>query len=351
MLITPCLLNKKIPDIRNYLTLLIVTGFLSVCGVSFSQNTEKDIAFLKDSISSDSTKNHIQFEQKYTVSLNDTNFNVSPVQWTREPVASGVIWFSAQFDELFGWPQHVNILAVNTNNPDVIIHPVKAENGCETTSSMGNRTNAIGGVNGGFFCLGYGSLCKDTGVLCPEGCEGRSLLKIDNELLSTNCVTPTYTARTSFGIYDQNNIVIRPIGPDAGWPQVTEALGAGPNLVSQSPNGPVINVSEEGFPWMNETAPRTSIGTTSDGILFIVTFDGRDSLRAEGVTIPELAQFMFLLGVGSAMNLDGGGSTTMYIQNQGKNGLVSVPSDPTGERQVYDGVFIYSEPLEETINK
>jgi hypothetical protein len=57
-------------------------------------------------------------------------------------------------------------------------------------------------------------------------------------------------------------------------------------------------------------APRTILGWSSRGTVFLVTFDGRQGTYALGVTLPEAASFMRALGVTEALNLDGGGSTT-----------------------------------------
>ncbi len=68
----------------------------------------------------------------------------------------------------------------------------------------------------------------------------------------------------------------------------------------------------------------------------LVTFDGRQK-DALGVTIFELAEFMLKLGSTSAMNLDGGGSTSLYVKC---HDLVNQPSSGS-ERPVYDGIFVY----------
>ena len=69
--------------------------------------------------------------------------------------------------------------------------------------------------------------------------------------------------------------------------------------------------------------PRTAVGLSKDGkTLYLVVADGR-SENAGGPTLSELAQFLFELGACSAMNLDGGGSSAMWVENQ----IVNHPSD------------------------
>lgn len=59
--------------------------------------------------------------------------------------------------------------------------------------------------------------------------------------------------------------------------------------------------------------PRTAIGITDQNTLLLVTVDGRQPGVSEGIPLNELAQLMIELGVVQALNLDGGGSTTMTI--------------------------------------
>ena len=63
----------------------------------------------------------------------------------------------------------------------------------------------------------------------------------------------------------------------------------------------------------------------------MVRYDGSD-----GATMPELAEIMLLLDCYDALNLDGGGSTLLYANNQ----IVNRPSDGTGPRPVVSAVLI-----------
>jgi exopolysaccharide biosynthesis protein len=129
---------------------------------------------------------------------------------------------------------------------------------------------------------------------------------------------------------------IQQIGCGQDWPGVKYAIGAGPNLVTNSRK----NITQEEFVWYTEKAPRTAVATTSGGHTLLVTIDGR-ATGADGMTIDMLADF--LVGefhVVSAMNLDGGGSTTMYLGGK----IVNKPSDQACDgccRCVYDGLFVY----------
>jgi hypothetical protein len=81
--------------------------------------------------------------------------------------------------------------------------------------------------------------------------------------------------------------------------------------------------------------PRTLAGVRADGKLLLVTVDGRRPGWSTGMTFPEAARLMRSLGARDAINLDGGGSTTMTVRGE----VVNRPSDRTGERPVSDGVY------------
>ena len=61
--------------------------------------------------------------------------------------------------------------------------------------------------------------------------------------------------------------------------------------------------------------PRTAIGYTADNNLVLVAVDGREG-SSIGMTLNELASFMQSIGCVGAINLDGGGSTVMYVKGK-----------------------------------
>lgn len=96
---------------------------------------------------------------------------------------------------------------------------------------------------------------------------------------------------------------------------------------------------------INSRAPRSAIGVKSDGTVFFVTVDGRQSHRGmDGVTLYELADIMAALGAHTAYNLDGGGSTTMVLRQEtyhpqyGHYPYVNSFSE-TAPRAVSNGIF------------
>jgi exopolysaccharide biosynthesis protein len=91
-------------------------------------------------------------------------------------------------------------------------------------------------------------------------------------------------------------------------------------------------------------APRTALGFSKDGRkLFLLSADGRQPAFAEGLGLDELATMMVDLGAWSAVNLDGGGSTTILAREPGSATaqLENRPSDGA-ERHVPNGLGLFA---------
>ncbi len=82
--------------------------------------------------------------------------------------------------------------------------------------------------------------------------------------------------------------------------------------------------------------PRTAVAKLKDGKFLMVTVDGRQPDFSVGMNLRELAELLLELGATDAMNLDGGGSTTMFLGGK----IVNRPSDKEGERKVGDAILV-----------
>ena len=81
--------------------------------------------------------------------------------------------------------------------------------------------------------------------------------------------------------------------------------------------------------------PRTAAAKLKDGKFLMLTADGR-SEQSAGLDLYDLAKYMLELGAVDAMNLDGGGSTTMFLDGK----VVNKPSDKEGERKIGDAIVV-----------
>ena len=119
---------------------------------------------------------------------------------------------------------------------------------------------------------------------------------------------------------------------DPGWPGVMDMVGGMPLLVK---DGDVVAKNDCGT-YFCERNPRTAIGTTADGRVLLVTVDGRAPGLSLGMTLVGLAREMESLGATWAVNLDGGGGSTMWVRGQG---IVNRPSDGS-ERPVTNAILV-----------
>jgi hypothetical protein len=118
--------------------------------------------------------------------------------------------------------------------------------------------------------------------------------------------------------------------------RIIEAVGGGPTLVRGG--NIVAEWAAEDFSATHALRrhPRTAAGITADGRMLLVAVDGRQ-MRSVGMTLAELARLMADLGCRDAVNLDGGGSTTMWVRGE-------VVNSPSGgrERPVADALLVMS---------
>ncbi len=108
------------------------------------------------------------------------------------------------------------------------------------------------------------------------------------------------------------------------------AIGGGPTLVHA---GKPWNWSE----WVHFRHPRSALGWNKD-CYFLVQVDGRQ-LRSVGMTFAELATYLVRLGCQEAINLDGGGSATLWVDGR----VVNSPSQG-GERPAANSVVLLVKP-------
>lgn len=110
--------------------------------------------------------------------------------------------------------------------------------------------------------------------------------------------------------------------------KMKEAAGGGPVLVQ---NGKVhVTMNEERMGGVKDFHPRSAVGYRADGKVILLVVEGRNKGVAEGATLSQLAEIFTSLQCVEALNLDGGGSSALYV-----NHLNTIkPSDAAGQRPV-----------------
>lgn len=119
---------------------------------------------------------------------------------------------------------------------------------------------------------------------------------------------------------------------DSKWNNAQFILASGPMLVKDGKPYIMMSTSSSRA---TEVAPRTVVAISKDKkTIHYITVDGRQS-HSKGMNMSQLANYLVELGVDRAINLDGGGSTSMGIRQYGSNNVVLInkPSD-SSERRV-----------------
>lgn len=110
----------------------------------------------------------------------------------------------------------------------------------------------------------------------------------------------------------------------------------------------VVTVTESD--WNNRLSPRTAIGLTADNHLILFAVDGRQPGISEGMTVREAAEWLRQdYRVVNALNLDGGGSTTLAMADPTPrivNVPVGVKDVPGSERPVGSNLAVLAQPLQ-----
>lgn len=225
----------------------------------------------------------------------------------------------------------------------------------ETASEFARRTGAHVVVNAGYFRMD----------LEPPSHVG--LLLVDGELLSPALRSVLrdeqryYLARAALGVMEDGAVDIawvssregvlyewqdppanapeRPVGALdveglAVWP-ARHAVSAGPVLIR---DGEIhITTEQEVFfgSTIPEVHPRTAAGVDAAGDLVLLIVDGRQR-ESRGVDLVELARLLRALGCVQAVNLDGGGSSTLVVAGE----LVNRPAGGAAEREIMSALTV-----------
>jgi Phosphodiester glycosidase len=117
-----------------------------------------------------------------------------------------------------------------------------------------------------------------------------------------------------------------------GWPGIADTVGGNPVLLR---DGRIQWGSITGSHPIFRRHPRTGVGVTGDGDVLLVTVDGRKPRHSVGMTLVAFARLFKSIGARWALNLDGGGSTTMWVRGR----VVNRPSDGR-ERRVGSALMV-----------
>jgi len=172
---------------------------------------------------------------------------------------------------------------------------------------------------------------QDTAFRVPAG--SHALVAYGSRMLELFEVLPGHALGVTTSIRPYNSAA-------ALWADLESGLAGGQLLVQNGQRRSLTEWRSQNFGESHITSrqPRTAIGRTAGGRVLLVTVDGRQPGWSVGVTVRELADTMLALGAQHALNLDGGGSTTMTVDAR----PVNRPSEVG--RAVANGLFLYVQP-------
>lgn len=215
-------------------------------------------------------------------------------------------------------------MSVSVNGTSLPIHSINLmrENGKVALFTPSHRTSTVG-ANPSVFAteIVVTNASKDTSKLAFGDTVTGTVSAIKRISEETNATIPSdgfVISAVGAALGEQlkgvevGQQVTVTVNIDNHWRNAQYMIATGPNLVNE---GKVSISMNESSNFASGRNPRTAIGISKDRQkVFMVTIDGRQSGYSNGVTLRELAQLMISLGADRAINLDGGGSTTMVAR-------------------------------------
>ena len=190
---------------------------------------------------------------------------------------------------------------------------------------------------------GSEALVRDGRVVEIRADAGSTPIPRDGFVLSATGTAAAWLRKTlAVGTRVTAAVGLEPVDdlPRNPWREAEDILGGGPKIVTAG-RVDITAAREKIAPaFVTDRHPRSAIASLADGRVLLLVVDGRQPERSVGMTLDELARVLIELGAVDAINLDGGGSTTLVV----KGAILNRPSDPTGERPVSDAILVRPRP-------
>lgn len=263
-----------------------------------------------------------------------------PTEVINQPLYEGVAYTRLVEADV---PRITHIISVDLNHPEIRFFTTPADDipnfdyGARTTSAFLDEFNLQVAINGDFFDPWYSYSPFDYYPRTGEGVNARGLTINEGEIVASG-----YAPEYSETLY---------ITAD------NQATFASPNLpIMTAISGNVLVIEagqyaiEGDSAFLNNRHPRTAIALNqAEDTLMLIVVDGRQHNYSHGATMPELAEIIIAQGGYIALNLDGGGSTSLVIEgdnNQPRllNSAIHTRI-PFRERPIANHFGVYAIPL------
>lgn len=268
------------------------------------------------------------FSQTYNDSLAIKN-----AQWKIDTLSKNLVLktISIQNRSLFKSNQTISILEIDTSLSEVKMEFVYSDT-LTKTSSYCKKNNAFAAINGTFFFMKSGISTdyirihhQRVAINYPKDGHRKSykngLLALFDDSPQLSIILP------DTNLYFEDSL---------SQPSI---LTSGPMLIYKDS---LLSFIQNSFSLSRHA--RTGVAITHDNKILWIVVDGYQS-RAAGMSLKEFAQTARILDAEYFLNLDGGGSSTLFI-NKENYGIINHPSDNgkfdhAGERRVASAVLLY----------
>ena len=260
-------------------------------------------------------------------------------QWKVKKIAKGITLKEYHFTgdtKIFDSNQYVSIIEIDTKKAKGRFALASNLGYITPTSKFAKDSGAVVAMNGSFYNMKkpYNSVCyfKKHGV--EEFVFNEKMAQRDNGAVAIS-------AKGKLSVHAANEAEPGAVAPKQTWPQRLDAVSvvsSGPVLIV---NGNDARLDENSF--NRNRHPRSAVGTSGKKV-WLVAVDGRNAENAQGVSLWEFTKIMRWIGAQDALNMDGGGSTTLYAEGENGSGIVNHPSDNKkfdreGERRVVNSLL------------
>lgn len=252
---------------------------------------------------------------QFATAQNVDSVNFKSVKWAKQRVAPKTKLITHHFSnkELFATNQYIAYLEVKNKGKYPQFSVGYEEKELKTTPKFGEESNAIAALNGTFFDIKNGGsvdFIKSEGKIINEN----RLDKNDKRARHQQAAVVINNGKLNLKKWDGTST----------WEQnlpEKDIMNSGPLLIFDKQTE-VLDTTA----FTKLRHPRSAIGIKPNGKIILLTVDGRQENSA-GMSLHELTKVMKWLGCTSAINLDGGGSTTLWVKDSTANGVVNYPSD------------------------
>ncbi|MCI1640826.1 MAG: phosphodiester glycosidase family protein [Bacteroidales bacterium] len=240
--------------------------------------------------------------------------------------------------KMFGGIQSIAIIRYPSKKYNTTIINAEGKS-ADVVSNLGRRNGALAAINGSYFRIRDkepdtffkkdtvisartvpGETFRCNGVVCIKKEDVRNKRQNGNGRMSIFlCGTTEYGTYTRY---------------------CEEVLASGPVITEKGQKKNYEKVPDYGF--YHTRHPRSLVGYTAEGTVYMIVIDGRAKGNADGMTISELCDIAGFLNLEDSINLDGGGSSDLWTAQEG---VISHPCDNKkfdgkGERKVPNAIMV-----------